>query len=87
MNVKCKNIITVEENQKNLYVCKNCNYHQRINAKEYFNILFDKKKFTEINANMQSDDPLMFKDKKSYSERLKTTQESTGLKNAINTDC
>ena len=65
---KCKNIITVEENHKNLYVCQNCNYHQRINAKEYFDILFDKKNFTEINANMESDDPLMFKDKKLYSE-------------------
>ena len=39
---KCKTIITSEEHQKLLFVCNNCNYHHRINAKEYFKILFDK---------------------------------------------
>ncbi|MEE2954453.1 MAG: acetyl-CoA carboxylase, carboxyltransferase subunit beta [Bacteroidota bacterium] len=83
--LKCKNIIPAKENEENLYVCANCNYHQRINAKEYFNILFDKKSFTEINSDMESEDPLEFKDKKTYYERLESTKEKTGLKNAINT--
>ena len=82
---RCKTIITSEEHHSQLYVCNNCNHHHRINAKEYFEILFDKNKFTELNANMTSKDPLNFKDTKNYTERLKNIQEKTGLKDAVTT--
>ena len=82
---KCKTIITSEEHHNQLYVCDNCNHHHRINAKEYFEILFDKNKFTELNANMTSKDPLEFEDRKKYTDRLKEIQEKTGLKDAITT--
>jgi len=82
---KCKTIITSEEHHNQLYVCDNCNHHHRINAKEYFEILFDKNKFTELNANMTSKDPLEFEDRKKYTDRLKEIQEKTGLKDAVTT--
>ena len=82
---KCKTIITTEEHKENLYCCINCNYHSRIGSKEYFEILFDKNQFTEINYNITSLDPLKFKDKKTYPERIKSTQETTKLKDAIRT--
>jgi len=82
---KCKTIITSEEHHNQLYVCDNCNHHHRINAKEYFEILFDKNKFTELNANMSSKDPLEFEDRKKYTDRLKEIQEKTGLKDAVTT--
>jgi len=82
---KCKTIVTTEEHNKHLNVCANCNYHSRIGSVEYFEILFDKNKFTELNKNMSSLDPLMFKDKKAYSERLKSVQKSTKLKDAVRT--
>jgi acetyl-CoA carboxylase carboxyl transferase subunit beta len=82
---KCKTIITSEDHHNQLYVCDNCNHHHRINAKEYFEILFDKNKFTELNKNMTSNDPLKFEDRKKYTERLKEIQEKTGLKDAITT--
>ena len=82
---KCKTIITSEEHHNQLYVCDNCNHHHRINAKEYFEILFDKNKFTELNANMTSMDPLEFEDRKKYTDRLKEIQEKTGLKDAVTT--
>ena len=82
---KCKTIITSEDHHNQLYVCDNCNHHHRINAKEYFEILFDKNKFTELNENMTSKDPLKFEDRKKYTERLKEIQEKTGLKDAITT--
>ena len=82
---KCKTIITSEDHHNQLYVCDNCNHHHRINAKEYFEILFDKNKFTELNANMTSKDPLEFEDRKKYTERLKEIQEKTGLKDAVTT--
>ena len=82
---RCKTIITSEEHHNQFYVCHNCNHHHRINAKEYFEILFDKNKFTELNANMSSKDPLEFEDRKKYTDRLKETQEKTGLKDAVTT--
>jgi len=82
---RCKTIITSEEHHNQFYVCHNCNHHHRINAKEYFEILFDKNKFTELNANMSSKDPLEFEDRKKYTDRLKEIQEKTGLKDAVTT--
>ena len=71
---KCKTIITTKEHEQQLFVCNNCNYHHRINAKEYFKILFDKNEFTELDAKMVSKDPLEFKDSKKYNDRLKENQ-------------
>ena len=82
---KCKTIITSEEHHNQLYVCENCNHHHRINSKEYFEILFDKNKFTELDPNMTSKDPLDFEDRKKYIERLKDIQKKTGLKDAVTT--
>ena len=41
---KCKNIVTKEEHAYNNWVCSNCDYHSRINSKQYFSILFDQNK-------------------------------------------
>ena len=82
---KCKTIITTEEHKNQLYVCNNCNYHSRIGSSEYFNILFDNNKFIELDKNMTSLDPLTFKDKKSYPERIKFIQKNTGLNDAVRT--
>ena len=80
---KCKSIITAKEHTQQLYVCLNCNYHHRINAKEYFKILFDKNQFKELDKNMLASDILGFTDKKKYSDRLKQNQVNTGLNDAI----
>ena len=82
---KCKTIITTDEHKKKLHVCVNCNYHSRIGSAEYFKILFDNNKFTELDKNMVSQDPLTFKDKKKYPERVKAMQSKTGLKDAVRT--
>lgn len=82
---KCKQVVTSEDHSRNLWVCENCGYHDRIGSAEYFFLLFDDNKFTELNANMQSGDPLGFEDTKKYTDRLAATQEKTGLKDAIRT--
>ena len=82
---KCKIIITSEEHHKQYYVCNNCNHHHRINSKEYFEILFDKNKFTELDPNMKSKDPLEFEDRKKYTDRLVSEQKKTGLQDAVTT--
>ena len=80
---KCKQIVSSEDHQANLWVCEQCNHHERINSREYFSILFDKGKFEELDANMTACDPLKFEDTKKYADRLKQSQKKTGLKDAL----
>jgi len=80
---KCKTVTPSEEFKANLSVCINCEHHERIEAAEYFEILFDSKKGTEFAKGLVSADPLKFEDTKKYKDRVKAVQEKTGLKDAI----
>ena len=82
---KCNNIVTAEEHKINLFCCKECNFHHRIGSLEYFKLLFDHNKFTELDEKMTSKDPLKFKDTQEYTKRIKDTQEKTKLKDAVRT--
>jgi acetyl-CoA carboxylase carboxyl transferase subunit beta len=70
---------------KNYYVSPEDDYHVRIGSKEYFEILFDNNKFTELDAKLTSKDPLKFEDTKKYVDRLKAAEAKTGLKDAVRT--
>ncbi len=78
-------IVEYEELAKNFYVSPEDDYHVRIGSKEYFEILFDDNKFTELDAKLSSKDPLRFEDTKKYVDRLKSAQKKTGLKDAVRT--
>lgn len=78
-------IVESEELAKNFYVSPEDDYHVRIGSKEYFEILFDDNKFTELDPKLSSKDPLKFEDTKKYSDRLKAAQKKTGLKDAVKT--
>ena len=54
---KCKSVIPAKDWILNSYVCTTCNYHDRIGSREYFELLFDNGKFTEIAENLSSGDP------------------------------
>ena len=82
---KCKVVVSTDEHQGNLWVCHNCNHHERVNSNEYFSILFDDNKFTELDANMTSGDPLEFEDTKKYTDRLEATKKKTGINDAVTT--
>jgi acetyl-CoA carboxylase carboxyl transferase subunit beta len=82
---KCKVVVDIEEHKNSIYVCGNCNHHERINAIEYFALLFDEGEFTELDPNLTSGDPLQFEDTKKYTDRIKATQKKTGLQDAIST--
>ena len=78
-------IIQTKELEENKYVTPKEGYHTRIGSAEYFEIIFDENKFTELDAEMESDDPLHFEDTKKYVDRIKASQEKTGLKDAVRT--
>ena len=83
--IKCKVISSVEDHAENQWVCSNCGFHERVNAKEYFTILFDEGKFTELDAKLSSGDPLKFEDTKKYADRYQAAVKKTGLKDAVTT--
>ena len=82
---KCKTIFTKGDLEKLNYVCDRCSHHERIGSNEYFSIIFDDGKFTELDSKVSSGDPLKFEDTKKYVDRVKTTQGKTGLTDAIRT--
>lgn len=78
-------IVDAEQLEKNFYVSPEDGYHVRIGSNEYFKILFDDNKFTELDKNLSSRDPLDFEDTKKYTDRLEDAQKKTGLKDAVRT--
>ena len=82
---ECKTVATMAEHKRLLATCGNCNHHDRIDAAEYFDFLFDEGQFTELDADMHSGDPLHFVDTKAYPQRLVATEKVTGLRDAVRT--
>ncbi|MDX1627129.1 MAG: acetyl-CoA carboxylase, carboxyltransferase subunit beta [Fulvivirga sp.] len=78
-------IIHTRELKNNSYVSPEDGYHVRIGSQEYFELLFDNNKFTELDPNMESADPLNFSDSKPYPERIKASQKKSGLNDAVRT--
>lgn len=78
-------IIDNEKLKKNSYVSPSDGYHVRINSKEYFEILFDKESFKEIDSTLLSKDPLKWKDCKKYLDRINEIRKKTKLYDAIRT--
>ena len=76
-------IVHMRELKNNSYVSPEDDYHVRIGSKEYFEILFDKNEFKELDADMSSADPLNFTDSKPYPTRIAATQQKSGLKDAV----
>jgi len=81
----CKTLFSSNDLAKNNYVCDRCSHHERIGSEEYFKLIFDEGKYKELNPNIVSGDPLGFEDTKKYTDRVKATQKSSGLKDAIRT--
>ncbi|MGH9470094.1 MAG: acetyl-CoA carboxylase, carboxyltransferase subunit beta [Terriglobia bacterium] len=79
----CKQTFWKKDLEANLYCCPKCGYHFRVSAVERLRMLFDDARYAEHDAGLRSSDPLQFKDKKSYRDRLKKAEAETGLKDAL----
>lgn len=78
-------IVHTRELKKNAFVVPEEDFHVRIGSEEYFEVLFDNHKYTELDPAMESADPLKFKDTKPYPKRIKESQDKSGLKDAVRT--
>lgn len=79
----CESALYKPELLKTLYVCPKCDHHLRIGARTRFNIFFDNGNFTEIASNIETNDPLNFKDIKAYPSRIKEAKKNTGESEAL----
>ena len=78
----CSQILYNKDLVTNQNVCPKCTHHFRIPAAERLRMLFDAE-WIEYDRDLVSTDPLNFNDTKPYKTRLKSSIESTGLKDAI----
>ena len=80
---KCDSVLYRTDLEANAEVCPQCNYHNRISARDRLNVLLDVEGRVEIGADVQPIDPLKFKDTKRYAERIKASQSEVGETDAL----
>ena len=76
-------IIETEELKAKTYVSPEDDHHVQIGSQEYFEILFDEGKFTELDTKVESKDPLKWTDTKPYKDRLKEIKKKTGMTDSL----
>lgn len=81
--VTCGEVIHNLALAENLRVCPKCDHHFTMGAEERIASLVDPGSWVENDANLLSVDTLEFKGTAAYTERLKSYQEKTGLKDAV----
>lgn len=80
---ECNELIYNKKLDENLRVCHKCSFHFTIGARERIRLLLDEGSFAEMDADMESCDPLAFEGPKTYKEKIRKDQEITGLKEAV----
>jgi acetyl-CoA carboxylase carboxyl transferase subunit beta len=71
-----------EKFERNLNVCPECDYHRRIRATEYVNLLLDDGQYEELDPELRSVDPLTFPE---YPARIARATQNAGEADAIMT--
>jgi acetyl-CoA carboxylase carboxyl transferase subunit beta len=79
----CGATIYKKEAEDLLNVCPQCGFHWYVSAAQRIEQLLDPGTFEEWDANLRPTDPLGFKDKKAYAERIVAEQKRTGLSDAV----
>jgi len=79
----CRQIIWKKELEANWNVCPKCGWHSRIDAVTRLKLLLDDGEYREFDSGLTSSDPLRFVDSKPYGERLRASQESTHMSDAL----
>ena len=68
---------------RNFMVCPKCEHHLRISARDRLEMFLDPDSGVEIAANLDPQDPLKFRDRKRYRDRLSQNQKNTGERDAL----
>ena len=79
----CKGPILKKELEENLFVCSSCGKHHRISCRQRFDIFFGKNRYEILETPLPIEDPLNWKDTKSYKDRLKAARKKTNQNCAV----
>jgi acetyl-CoA carboxylase carboxyl transferase subunit beta len=80
---KCSRTLFKKQLEENMNVCPHCNFHSPMTAPERIQSLTDEGSFVEMDANLESVDPLKFTDSKPYVDRLVQYKGKTGMNEAV----
>ena len=79
----CKGPVLKKDLEENLWTCNLCGKHHRINSKQRFDIFFGKNNYEILRTPIPVDDPLDWKDSKTYKDRLIAARKKTGQETAV----
>ena len=79
----CEKMLFHRDLAGNLHVCGNCGHHMRLPARQRMDLLFGEGAYREIDLPGSAMDPLKFRDRKRYGERLRESRSATGRDDAI----
>ncbi len=79
----CNAMLFKRELEERWNVCHHCGYHLRLPAKRRLELLYDEGRYELLDLPKVPVDPLKFRDRKKYADRLKDMQSQTGGKDAI----
>ena len=80
---ECGQVVYRKDLAANASVCNNCGHHNRINSEERISLIADPNSFHIIDRDLAPTDPLGFKDRRAYADRLRESQANTGLKDGV----
>jgi acetyl-CoA carboxylase carboxyl transferase subunit beta len=79
----CEKMIFHRDLEANHRVCTHCGHHMRLPAKRRLEMLFDDGAYARIELPRTIQDPLRFRDRKRYTDRLKEARDRTQERDAI----
>ena len=79
----CSSVAYTKDLQANQLVCAECDHHNRVGSSERIKQLIDANTWKPLDENIHPVDPLGFRDRKDYSQRLQDYQAKTGLTDDI----
>jgi len=80
---QCGTMIYHKDYEKSLGVCDQCGTHIRLSSNMRLQFLCDEGKYEKIKISNNNFDPLSFKDKKKYKDRLKEAKKKTKEDDAV----
>jgi len=80
---QCGTMIYHKDYEKSLGVCDQCGTHIRLSSNMRLQFLCDEGKYEKIKVSNNNFDPLSFKDKKKYKDRLKEAKKKTKQDDAV----
>ena len=79
----CSAVLYRAELERNLEVCPKCGFHNRLGSRRRLDAFLDQEPREEIAPDIESVDPLKFKDLRKYKDRLSAAQKQTAEKEAL----